>query len=400
MKPKTDEIVGGLQLTWDCGLSANVVNYEHRREEAELKMLFTNGVASKPMLIGWQKLHYLSHSSQVDLERLLKKNLPKEVAESLNVGNAVLHLINTLEYFRKGEIAIESDTEQNLRLLDYLLYPVIPKNKQTIIFGDGSAGKSTLAILFAVLVGLPMTNNELGLTPPGKTQRGLLLDWETDPDDFNRTLKRMSNWLGVSLTGLMHYRRCARPIADDYTIINNMCEEKKIDYLIIDSLAGACGGDLMKPEPATQFNEVVRRFNKTLLVIAHNPKSEDNKTVFGSAIFTHRARAVWRCEGFEDGDNLDITMRRTKFNLGPKVYTLRFRATFSEEQIAWSKGDEESDRRVVDRIITVLRENDSTHYIKIADRLCMSEGNTRSRLSKLAKEGRIESLGGGNYGLL
>jgi len=402
LKPNTEETVGGLRVQWDCGLQADIINYDSKQESTEIKLVYNNG--NGPLLIGWQTLKYLSHNSQVDLERLLKKNLSGEVQDLLDPRNAVLYLINTLEHFRKGETSLDTDTEQPLKMLDYLLYPLIPRNKQTIIFGDGSAGKSTLAILIAVLVGLPIKDNELGLMPQATPCKGLLLDWETDFDDVSRTIKRLSTWLGVSLSGIAHYRRCARPIADDFTIISNIIEEQNIDFVIIDSLAGACSGDLMKPESAAQFNEVVRRFNKTLLVIAHNPKDENNKTVFGSAIFTHRARAIWRCEAFEDAHNgtLDLKLTRTKFNLGPKLKELGLRATYYDDRMEFESTsvDDIKMQHIIknhtERIIQLLSDGDA-HYKEIAEKLGVSEGTVRTRLSRMTADKSIKSLGRGIY---
>jgi len=404
LKPKTEETIGGLRVNWDCGLQADVVNYDSRQESSEVKLVYNNG--NGPLLIGWQTLKYLSHNSQVDLERLLKKNLSSDVTDILDPRNAVLYLINTLEHFRKGETSVDTDTERPLKMLDYLLYPLIPRNKQTIIFGDGSAGKSTLALLIATLVGLPMKDNNLGLTPQDTPCKGLLLDWETDFDDVSRTIKRLSNWLGVSLSGIAHYRRCARPIVDDFTIINNIIEKQKIDFVIIDSLAGACSGDLMKPESATQFNEVVRRFNKTLLVIAHNPKDENNKTVFGSAIFTHRARAIWRCEAFEDAHNgtLDLKLTRTKFNLGPKLKELGLRATYYDDRMEFETIDSDVIREkhilgsISARITRLLTVKDY-YYKDIAKELGITEGTAKTVLSNMTNEHKVNRLGDGKYGI-
>jgi hypothetical protein len=76
---------------------------------------------------------------------------------------------------------------------EFLIRPLLPKDELTILFGDGSAGKSFLCLWFA----MALTAN-LKMPSPLVVEnpvRVLYLDWESKPATHARRLRRNQNAL-------------------------------------------------------------------------------------------------------------------------------------------------------------------------------------------------------------
>ena len=160
--------------------------------------------------------------------------------------------VNTIEQYERGEPVEEIWSTEDWGKPGYLLDPIIPLDKPTIMFGDPGTGKSELALMFGVIVLLPLENNSLNLIPASRMYKPLLLDYEADKPEIGWRLKALQEGMGLPPI-ILNYRRCYMPLAQDIEQIKQHVEETKSEFIIIDSLGPACGGELKDAGPGTSI---------------------------------------------------------------------------------------------------------------------------------------------------
>jgi len=196
-------------------------------------------------------------------------------------------------------------------------WPILTKHP-TVLFGDGGTAKSYLALYVAGRLA------QQGLNV-------LYLDWELNPEDHRGRIEAL---FGTNMPQIF-YRRCREPLRYLVNRLQNYVREHRIDFLIIDSVAVACGGPPETSEAATQFFANLREIHEGgSLSIAHQTKAgaNDDKP-FGSAFWAYLARATWKVtkenESKSDtGAALTTTLVSFKANLGGKADDLIVESCF------------------------------------------------------------------------
>ena len=105
-----------------------------------------------------------------------------------------------------------------------------------------------------------------------------------------------------------------------------------MSFIIVDSIAGAVGGDLQREEGALRFSAAFRQLGVTGLWVTHTQKNTEGKdrSAYGSAFFTNTARSVWEIRGAqEEGDGRKrVALFHRKVNMGklqrPRGYQFEF----------------------------------------------------------------------------
>lgn len=181
--------------------------------------------------------------------------------------------------------------------LNYLIDRLCPEGETTIVFGDGESGKSMFAMFCAVSVatGVPLPRG-LG---PERSGNVLYLDYESDVMEHARRLRRISAGLGTGVPDNVFYRECHRPIEEDAVMLAREVAERDISFIVIDSLAPACGDDPSSPGVAIATMNALRSLGGTRLAIGHvnrvdRDKPAANQTTFGSIFWRNAARAMWQ----------------------------------------------------------------------------------------------------------
>ena len=234
-----------------------------------------------------------------------------------------------LREHRQGEPVLrltdEAQVDPPRARLDPMIYDGLP----TVIFGPGGIGKSYLALFCALVV--EHGGWHVGLCGlPGPT---LYLDYESELGDLVERAQRLRRGHPELNPAQPSYRRSFLPIADDLPALHRIVAESQIKLLVIDSLAAACGADLLSPETAIRFFTALRSLRVASLTLAHVAKNAENKSIYGSVFFFNFARSVWEMQKVQEaGDNITrIGLYHRKCNLGPLRRPIGFKMHFAPD---------------------------------------------------------------------
>jgi DNA-binding transcriptional ArsR family regulator len=181
--------------------------------------------------------------------------------------------------------------------------------------------------------------------------------------------------------------------------------------VIIDSMGLAMQGDMEKSKEVLAFHgryiNPLRRAGATPFIVDHEGKLQTgekhkDKSPFGSAYKAWASRSVLQFvfeEYREETSELDVRMRQTKTNFGPKIDPIGVRFTFEEKKVSVRTYDlpdeellEEESRPVKERILVALRLEGATNK-QLQQSTGASEGTIRNKLSELRAEGLIADDG-------
>ena len=283
----------------------------------------------------WPVLDFV-HSAQLNLSSTqARTTLAKHLAG--RVSDRELdwpHLIETAviltrNAFRAGEPSILLRDAPEPVTAGALLPPLLAADGTTLLYGDGGTGKSLLAL--AAAVSLHTGRDLIGL-PPAVTRRVAYLDWEWSAPVHKRRLRRLLPD-DEELPDL-HYIRCALPLRDEVDRLRRAIREHGIEYVVIDSVALAAGGDPERAETAIEFFGALRQLEVDDLAVAHVTKTSDGDKPFGSAFWHNTARATWFVRKVQDvgASTFRVALVNKKANDAPLALPLGFEVSMSDER--------------------------------------------------------------------
>ena len=279
MKPTLTELPGRLNLTWeeDVKIAISVSRCrEHKDGRVTGEIQVASTAQEPPAHLHRAQFNFSSSAARAALAKSMKAQAPDvdwtEILEQL--------AFYTLEWLRQGEPTEEIWTTEEIQPPEYLLYPIMPSNQPTLIYGDGGVGKSLLALMFSLVIELPWHDNPFRLRTLERTTNVLYLDWETDRQETAWRLKCLQRGLGLPDIWI-NYRRCTLPLADDIEGIRKALSGSNV--IVVDSVGAACGGDLNSAEVAIRFFGALRQLDVTSLLISHISKDQlsKKKTAYG-----------------------------------------------------------------------------------------------------------------------
>ncbi len=342
-----------------------------------------------------------------ELFRVYGKRLNEEQCRSIIEQLCVI----TLEQYRTGEPAVELWTNEEVTSASYKVYPLVAENEVNVLFGEGGAGKSYLAMILSILIQLPYENNNLRL---GKPQQGkvLWLDWETSQNTARRNIKMLTKGFGLPDL-FIKYRRCSQSLPNDLEAIQKICLEDKIDTVIIDSAGLACGGSITKDEFVNPFFTALRSLSVTSLLITHLSKQEmkgksKKHTPIGSIYFFNMPRNIFEVRSAQEAgaNTLPIGVFHTKCNIDKKSAPMAFTLTFAEDEIIVTPDDPKnipefaSDMSASSQIVQILKdEKKALTREELIEITGLPLNTVKTTLSRLRKRGQTVSLPDNKWGL-
>jgi len=283
----------------------------------------------------------------------------------------------------------------------YLVDPLFPLNAVTVFAADGGSGKGHLAVPVALAV------NHAAALPEGifATTRAevMYLDWESDQADLDDRLYRHARGLQLGDVHI-HYRRMYRALSEEAAALRADVSRLNIGFLIVDSLAPACGPEPEGADAAIRTFGAIRSLGPlTVLCLAHISKASADQRgparPFGSVFVQNLARSVWELRRDPESEDLLIGLYHRKVNRGRLSKPLALRFRFTPDAITLLPADiqEAADlagrTSVTTQVLAALRPGTKTAAV-LAEELGISVetiGRTLRRLSK-ADSGRVVRL--------
>ncbi len=209
-----------------------------------------------------------------------------------------------------------------------LIPPFLVADGATVLFGDGSSGKSYIALAMALCSAYGI--EFCGYRTP--ELRVLYVDYEDSGPNLKRRAERLGRALGLPAVGVYYFGARGIPLKDQWEAIKRSCDRNGIGWIIVDSAAPACGGPPEDAVAALAFFRALKRIGLPALVIAHITKSgvENTQKPFGSIFWHNEPRRTWYVKRIqeEDSDVIDIGLYCRKVNDGTKPLPVGLHLTF------------------------------------------------------------------------
>jgi hypothetical protein len=208
----------------------------------------------------------------------------------------------------------------------HLLEPIIRAHGSTVLFGDGSSGKSLLALAIAAALQTG-DGTHLELREVAR-RRVLFCDYEWDRHIHR---ERLAAIVGPEMPDVA-YLRCDVPLHDDVDHVLAEVRRTESDYLIIDSASWAAGDEPESADSAKQFYGALRQIGLDALVTAHTTKLGADAKPFGSVFWHNGARMTWHVGGEQEigDDNIRIGLVNRKNNAGRLARPMAWQVTFGD----------------------------------------------------------------------
>lgn len=215
--------------------------------------------------------------------------------------------------------------------------PLLAADGSTILFGDGGSLKSYTALALALSL---HSGRELieGMAPPA-ARRVAFLDWEWSPHVHRRRMERL--WPGEDVPDLV-YVGCRLPLREERDRLRRIIRDHSIEYLVIDSVGLAAGGEPESAEVAVQFFASLRELGLDALLIAHVNRSDAKGSAdkpFGSAYWHNSARSTWYAKAQHAPGGVTLGLYHRKANDGPLHEPIGLEVTFGPEATTYTASD-------------------------------------------------------------
>lgn len=402
-----------LEVTAD-GYAFNVpggvaIEIERLNEESggltgEITIADHNGLGTR--LLHSARLNLMSSQSRNTLVKSLEKACDR--VKWYHVLEEVCFLAK--ETHRKGNPIIKIGHLPPSQKPRWMIYPFLEESGSSILFGDGSAGKSVLAA--AICIAVASGQNILGKTVCQPTNT-CYLDWEACAEAHDERLKALCGPLDLPVPDNIFYRRECVPLAESAPNLRRELVKEKVGLIILDSLGAACDGPPEKSDVTTRLFNAVRSFGIPWFGIHHITKSnaEGGATKpFGSVYGHNLARLTWGIEAAqEEGDDCKgITLINHKANNGrierKRTYRMQFHNEGEEENrhaigieiqlCDVSEFPELLKRRPInEQIIAALRAGSKT-YIALAEATGIPVDSLMMPMNRLRKAGLVDKVDG------
>jgi hypothetical protein len=251
--------------------------------------------------IAWDRINLLAARTRQALAKMAEEKSPE--APWRDVLDTACRLV--IRRLRTEEPPIELVPVEPSPESQCLVPGLIFRNEVNLLFADGGATKSLLALAIAMsgLLGHPLSST----WRVGALQRVLYLDWESTRDAHAKRLWGLCSFMERPPAGALLYQRMTRPFADQLDTIKRETDRHAADLVICDSLGPAAGLEPEGGDAAIRTLQALRALNTTVLCLAHISKAaadgNGSPRPYGSVFVTNLARSTIYMKPDEDVDH-------------------------------------------------------------------------------------------------
>lgn len=277
----------------------------------------------------------------------------------------------------------------------FLLKPFLEKGTSTMLFGDGSTGKTYFALLMVATAHIdrPFFGN------PTQKLKALFLDYEDTYNGFVNRMHYIANGMNVPLSdiqGAIDYYKPEGSLRDESEIVAKMVEDGRYDIIIIDAGADATGGSPMDEKAVLDMFNALNRIDCTKLIIHHEPKKtegvDSDKSYYGTTYWRNRVRLSWRLstESQESPTKKIVKAAMTKANnmarVEPFNYVMEFHNDEKKVTMLMANNWEPSEEQ---KVIEVLMDGEADEGT-ITDGIGLPRTSAQRIINNLMNDGKIE----------
>jgi hypothetical protein len=291
--------------------------------------------------------------------------------------------------------------------LRWLVDGIAPIDEPTLLYGDGGAGKSTVAAALALVVATGRRLGPFRLIGPARPV--LICDWESTAQEWARRTAALCRTIGRDRPNTVHHRAEAAPLTDVAEGLRALVRHEGIGLVVVDSLMAAVGGPIT-PETTSPFYNALRSLGATVLIVHHLTKAEAGRDngpprAYGDVTITNRARSAWalvRDESNDDPEEMEVVMTHTKLNGGARRPSIGLRLAHQDadgDSYAIVVGQFDplasgsTNLRAPDLLLAALRHGESNE-VQLGEETGLKRTTVRRGLSYLIDHGRALRLGG------
>lgn len=364
-------------------------------------------------MLGWTTDNIEENSKRVNLAGEAYRAL-EEIEKGICTRERLKHALDVFcdglwDAYIQTEPVKEYGIDEVKHTEKWLLKPFIPNNLPGAIFGDGGLGKSLIAQAISVCVQLNYPG--FGFRPERQANVAYF-DWETSWEFWADRLQAMEEGMELDTVPHIFYDHPRRHLADDISRIQRLIDDHNIEFIVIDSAALACGGNVQNEERVLEFFAALDHLGSgtklSTLIIGHTSKAEEGKkTMYGNVFWQNSCRSVWEIRKAEDigRDAMSIGLFHRKCNIDKLQDGRAYNINFDEEQGIRIKPQNVADvvefapeRPLWQRILEELKDGDMTQE-QIASNLRISANTVKSRLYELQRKNKVVKLDKERWGL-
>jgi hypothetical protein len=291
--------------------------------------IYSRRPAQTGLILGKKRLNLSSAQTVNSYAKQLTARMP-EVEWDVLIEWVSLTVIDA---YREGDPVIHLPDHAPSEGLRYRVAPYIQEKQHSLLFGAGGSGKSWLAMYMSMLVCTGQPNLDLHPEPG----RVLYLDYETDSDTVWHRVNMITAGLQtpIAIPEGFYYRNMTHTLIADAQEIQKMVLDLGIDFVVIDSAAGATGA-LIDDTLVNQYFNVIRELNVTALTIAHIAKTTTDMTkAFGSTYWDARPRSCVRADSSNEPGVRSFAMQltHTKSNNGQFIKNRAYELVFEDDAV-------------------------------------------------------------------
>lgn len=286
---------------------------------------------------------------------------------------------------------------------DWLLPGVVLARHFNLWYAPGGSGKSYLLLYLALLV-------ENGVAWRGQevtARRVLYCDWEVDREAAEERLSELAGPLEARLgrpLRLPLYRRCYAPLRDELPEVAAVVVEHDVGLLLVDSVAPACGGDLMDAAVANDFYRAARRIcapTRATPLAAHHVNKTDRREQgaarlpYGSVYFENLARITWEVRPHQESSAspLEVSFFCRKANVRkPEPFGLSLTWLDDGVHVGQVKAKDDTADGLARETVLDLLAGGPMRFREIVEETGLSVSTASSVLSRLKAAGLVTSL--------